>query len=62
MVCGNEAVSVPCTLDGKAKAAMTITIPLSDTVNLDMIWIKPGTFIMGSPEDELGRGYDENQP
>ena len=37
------------------------TIPLSDTVNLDMIWIEPGTFIMGSPEDELGRGYDENQ-
>lgn len=28
-VCGNEAVSVPCTLDGKAKAAMTITIPFA---------------------------------
>ena len=37
------------------------TIPLSDTVNLDMIWIKPGTFIMGSPEDELGRSYYEGQ-
>ena len=31
------------------------TIQLSDTVNLDMIWIEPGTFMMGSPEDELGR-------
>ncbi len=31
------------------------TIPLSDTANLDMIWIEPGTFMMGSPEDELGR-------
>ena len=40
-----------------------LTIPLSDTVNLDMIWIKPGTFIMGSPEDEIGRGlyYSETQ-
>ncbi|MBQ7589727.1 MAG: formylglycine-generating enzyme family protein [Verrucomicrobia bacterium] len=39
------------------------TIPLSDTVDLDMIWIEPGTFIMGSPEDELGRGvyYSETQ-
>ena len=32
VVCGNEAVSVPCTLDGKAKAAMTITIPFAGYV------------------------------
>ena len=38
-----------------------ITIPLSDTVNLEMIWIEPGTFMMGSPEDELGRRDDEVQ-
>ncbi|MBO7391004.1 MAG: formylglycine-generating enzyme family protein, partial [Verrucomicrobia bacterium] len=38
-----------------------ITIPLSDTVDLDMIWIDPGTFMMGSPEDELGRDDDETQ-
>ena len=37
------------------------TIPLSGTVNLDMIWIKPGTFMMGSPEDELCRDGDETQ-
>ena len=37
------------------------TVPLSDTVSLDMIWINPGTFTMGSPEDELGRGGDEDQ-
>ena len=37
------------------------TIPLSDTVDLNMIWIEPGTFIMGSPEDELGREDDEVQ-
>ncbi|MBO4544782.1 MAG: formylglycine-generating enzyme family protein [Verrucomicrobia bacterium] len=38
-----------------------ITISLSDTVNLDLIWIEPGTFMMGSPEDELGRWDDEIQ-
>jgi formylglycine-generating enzyme required for sulfatase activity len=38
-----------------------MTIPISRDVDLDMIWINPGTFIMGSPEDELGRGRDETQ-
>jgi len=38
-----------------------MTIPLTDKVNLDMIWIEPGTFIMGSPEDELGRQWVETQ-
>jgi len=37
------------------------TVPLSDTVNLDLNWIEPGTFMMGSPEDELGRGGDETR-
>jgi len=32
-----------------------MSIPLSDDVNLDMIWVEPGTFLMGSPADELGR-------
>ncbi|MBR5691095.1 MAG: formylglycine-generating enzyme family protein, partial [Verrucomicrobia bacterium] len=36
-------------------------IPLSDNVNLDMTWIEPGTFIMGSPTDELGRYDNEVQ-
>ena len=35
------------------------TVPISSTVNLDMIYIEPGTFMMGSPEDELGRYNDE---
>ncbi|MBO4544642.1 MAG: formylglycine-generating enzyme family protein, partial [Verrucomicrobia bacterium] len=30
-------------------------------VNMDMIWIEPGTFMMGSPEDENGRDYNETQ-
>ena len=36
-------------------------IPLSDTVNLEMIWVEPGTFTMGSPTDELGRWNNETQ-
>ena len=31
-----------------------MTIPLGDDVELDLIWIEPGTFIMGSPENEIG--------
>ena len=48
-----------CAKDGSE--SKNITIPLSDTVNLDMIWIEPGTFLMGSPEDELGREDNETQ-
>ncbi len=36
-------------------------ISLSDKVDLDMVGIKPGTFTMGSPKDELGRWDDETQ-
>ena len=45
----------------KGETSEDMTIPLSDTVDLDMIWIEPGTFIMGSPEDELGRQSNETQ-
>jgi len=38
-----------------------MTIPLSEDVDLDMIWIEPGTFTMGSPESELGRQSNETQ-
>lgn len=30
-------------------------------VRQDFRWIEPGTFLMGSPEDESGRNKDENQ-
>ncbi|MBR5691457.1 MAG: formylglycine-generating enzyme family protein [Verrucomicrobia bacterium] len=42
-----------------ALVSKNITIPLSNTVDLDMIWIESGTFMMGSPADELGRDVDE---
>ncbi|MBO4715474.1 MAG: formylglycine-generating enzyme family protein [Verrucomicrobia bacterium] len=38
-----------------------ITISLADDVDLELIWIEPGTFMMGSPEDELGRERIEPQ-
>ncbi|MBO4545531.1 MAG: formylglycine-generating enzyme family protein, partial [Verrucomicrobia bacterium] len=37
------------------------TVSLPGGVTLDLIWIKPGSFMMGSPEDELGRNKDEIQ-
>jgi sulfatase modifying factor 1 len=30
-------------------------------LNLDMLWCKPGTFMMGSPDGEKNRGRDETQ-
>ena len=41
------------------------TIPLSGTVSLDInwirVWVSGATFLMGSPEGELGRFIDEAQ-
>ena len=36
-----------------------ITVELAPGVPLDMVWIEPGVFTMGSPLDELGRNDDE---
>ena len=27
-----------------------------------MLWIPPGTFMMGSPLDEIGRSYEDGDP
>ncbi len=43
----------------KVKIEVNKTISLGDGVELEMIWIEPGTFTMGSPEDELGRDNEE---
>ena len=34
-------------------------VDLNSTVKLEMIWVEPGTFTMGSPTTEPGRGNDE---
>ncbi|MBP5760049.1 MAG: hypothetical protein J6W90_01560, partial [Verrucomicrobia bacterium] len=39
--------------------SMNITVPLSSSVSLDMNWCPAGTFNMGSPTGELGKGADE---
>jgi formylglycine-generating enzyme required for sulfatase activity len=36
-----------------------ITITLPNNVKLDMVWIAPGEFVMGSPDSENGRGSNE---
>ena len=39
--------------------ASTHTADLNATVQLQMLWVNPGTFTMGSPTSETGRGTDE---
>jgi formylglycine-generating enzyme len=36
-------------------------VDLNSTVNLEMIWVEPGTFTMGSPTTEAGRRTDETE-
>ena len=36
-------------------------IDLNYSVDLEMIWVEPGTFTMGSPESEANRSSDETQ-
>jgi formylglycine-generating enzyme required for sulfatase activity len=37
------------------------TVDLNSTVDLEMIWVEPGTFTMGSPTTEVGRNNDETE-
>jgi formylglycine-generating enzyme required for sulfatase activity len=37
------------------------TVDLNATVAMDMIWVPSGTFTMGSPTTEAGRGTDETE-
>ena len=46
---------------GDPTPGKNVTIPLSDTVKLELIWVEPGTFTMGSPTDEQGRWNNETQ-
>ncbi|MBO7391008.1 MAG: hypothetical protein J6U77_00740, partial [Verrucomicrobia bacterium] len=38
-----------------------VIVPLAENVDMEMVWIEPGSFMMGSPEDELGREDREIQ-
>ncbi|MBP5760319.1 MAG: SUMF1/EgtB/PvdO family nonheme iron enzyme, partial [Verrucomicrobia bacterium] len=57
----NVTYNIKQSITKKIVPGTNITILLSDKVNLDMNWIEPGTFMMGSPEDELDRDDDETQ-
>ena len=39
----------------------THTVDLNSSVSLEMIWVEPGTFTMGSPVTEVGRQNDETE-
>lgn len=45
--------------NAKAEPPAYLTIHLSDSVILEMVYIFPGDFFMGSPDDEIGRQPDE---
>jgi len=36
-------------------------VELNSSINLEMIWVEPGTFTMGSPTSEVGRGTMETE-
>ncbi|MCR5382763.1 MAG: SUMF1/EgtB/PvdO family nonheme iron enzyme [Lentisphaeria bacterium] len=38
-----------------------LTFKLAEDVDLEMVWIPAGTFMMGSPANEVGRNNDETQ-
>ena len=56
-----DSVTFSVVAEDSSSENTDFSIPLSGSVNLDMIWIEPGTFIMGSPENELGRQSNEIQ-
>lgn len=35
------------------------TFELPNSATMDFVWIEPGTFLMGSPDSEVGRFADE---
>ena len=37
------------------------SVDLNASVKLDMLWVEPGTFTMGSPTTEAGRGTNETE-
>ncbi len=57
---GNEA-SLTRTVNIVAGQASTHTADLNASVALEMIWVEPGTFTMGSPTTEAGRSTNETQ-
>ena len=53
-----EAVQERAKDNNAAPLGENFTVP---DLNLTMLWVKPGTFMMGSPTNEAGRQGDETQ-
>lgn len=45
--------------DTPPESHASLCLDLGGGVELDLVWIEPGTFVMGSPEEERLRGGDE---
>ena len=60
-VCLLPAAAIPTRAAGTAAVVegRDCRIEISNGVYLDLVWIEPGSFMMGSPEDELGRGREQ---
>src|SRR5262245_59056411 len=43
----------------KAVTGQSWQLPLASNTSINMIWIAPGSFVMGSPDSEIGRKTDE---
>jgi len=52
--CGKESTNPKLPTPGE-----DITVDLPGGATMEMVWIEPGTFMMGSPDTESGRGSDE---
>ena len=57
----DETFSYQLILDssGQPNQPSTHTVDLNSSVNLEMIWVEPGTFTMGSPVSESGHDPSE---
>lgn len=61
------AVVVPSTVVAQTGSAVaqtesaTMLVSLEPNINVELVWVAPGTFLQGSPETELGREPDEIQ-
>ena len=61
---GNKSVDFPDFIlfakrFGEGAPEAEIAVPLPGGANLEMVWIQPGRFMMGSPDSEPGREDDE---
>ena len=55
-----SVVTQPVLLDIN-QTSLSHQVDLNATVSMEMLWVSPGTFTMGSPTTEAGRGTDETQ-